>query len=228
MATTKKTTTTAKKATSTPKAKAVETEAINKELEAKNQELEEQKKVTNDLMAMVAQLQSQMAELKSNKAEEKKNSLAGKRIKLVSLFNGIVNIGTRVDGGGITKTFNKYGATVLVRFEDLEEMTMAYPNTFKEGLVYILDKDAVKELGLEEDYERINTKENIDKMLKLEDESVIDMFRQTETFMRNTLLDAVADRMAKGEKVDQNIVMELKKEFGVDLNALAEEKGMKA
>lgn len=228
MATTKKATTTAKKATSTPKAKAVETEAINKELEAKNKELEEQKKVTNDLMAMVAQLQSQMAELKSAKEENKKTSLSGKRIKLISLFNGVVNVGTRDDGSGLTKTFKKYGTTLFVRYEDLEEMTMAYPNTFKEGLIYILDEDAVKELGLAEDYEKINSKENIDKMLKLEDESVIDMFKQTETFMRNTLLDAVADRMAKGEKVDQNIVMEIKKEFGVDLNALAEEKGMKA
>ena len=40
----------------------------------------------------------------------------------------------------------------MIKFEEVAEIVESYPNTVAKGLFYIADKEAIKELKLEEEY----------------------------------------------------------------------------
>ena len=63
-----------------------------------------------------------------------------------------------------------------ISFSDLSDIVAAYPYTMEKGLIFICDKDAVEELGLSEEYEKIYTKEKIEEISKLSTDLDVDFF----------------------------------------------------
>ena len=82
------------------------------------------------------------------------NSIRGKKVKVVNLMQNPLNLSTEPNGMGRIFTFNKYGDSKLIKFDDLADIVASYPYTMEHGLAYICDKEverAKKEKELEKE-----------------------------------------------------------------------------
>jgi len=146
--------------------------------------------------------------------------LKGKKIKVVSLMHYLVNLSTDPMGQGKIFVFEDYGSTIKIKFDDLEDCYASYRKTFEDGSLYIADADAVEELGLTEDYQKIYDKKTVDKIILLKTELEVDMFLNMSTDLRDSTARAIADRMVSGEKYDLNLTHRIEQEADIDFEKM--------
>lgn len=218
--TTKKTTTTRKTtAKKTTKADAVDMVVTD------NKETEELKTKNEELMTMIAQMQAQIIALQSANTTTNSSSLdalSGKQIKLVSLMKCPINVSTESDGTGISKTFDKYGDTRTVKFDVLADMVASYPETFRRGLIYIANKEAIEELGLVDEYENIKDKKTLDEVSDLMTDTAVDIFCEIDKELQESIATDIANNMADGKLYDLNKIRDIKVRTGIDIEAISE------
>ena len=187
------------------------------------------------LMAQIEEQNKKMAEMQERlnstnnvptitvDATTDEAKLRGKQFKIINLMHCILNVSTEPDGKGRVFTFNKYGDTHRVRFDDLCSIVSAYPYTVENGLIYIADKDMVNYLGLTESYEKIYDKSMVDKITLLKTEEDVDLFVGMEENLKESTAYEIARRINANENVDLNNVNRIKVECGIDIIQIAEE-----
>ena len=210
-----------------PKVEEVKTEkdAIDLELEQKD----DQSELIKQLMAQIEAQNKAMAELQSKVGTQptimvqKENNLGGKKIKCINLMHGVVNIATEPDGNGRVYTFEKYGDYKMIKFDDLSDIVSSYPYTMEHGLIYICDRNAVEELGLTEEYEKLYTKEIMDRVLYLREQFDVDVFLGMEKNMQESTAMETAKLMNLNERMDYNYLREIKERTGIDIEQIAKD-----
>lgn len=221
------------KATSTrgrkPKVKVeevkIEKDAIDLELEQKD----DQSELIKQLMAQIEAQNKAMAELQSKVGVQptimvqKESNLGGKKVKCINLMHGVVNVSTEPQGMGRVYTFEKYGDYKMIKFDDLSDIVSAYPYTMENGLIYICDRDVVDELGLSEEYEDLYTKEIMDRIVYLREQSDVDIFLGMEKNMQESTAIEIAKLMNLNERMDYNYLREIKDETGFDIEQIAKD-----
>lgn len=193
------------------------------------------KDMIKTLMAQMAELQKQVEESKKEKTDleklveilenskSKTMSLSGKKIKLINMMHNVANVSTEPYGQGRVFTFNKYGDTRYVKYDDLADILSVYPYTMKNGLIYIADKEAVEELGLTEEYQNIYSKEVMDKIMLLREEVDVDLFIGMEENMRESMAIEIANKINQNESMDYNYLRRIKNETGIDIEQIAKD-----
>ena len=146
-------------------------------------EVDVQSELIQKLMAQIEAQNKAMAELQA-KVDSASHNMRGKKIKCINLMHCAVNVSTDVDGQGRVFTFDGYGSYKMIKFDDLSDIVSAYPYTMEHGLIYICDKEAVDELGLSDEYSKLYTKEIMDKMIYLREQTDVDMFLGMEKNLR--------------------------------------------
>ena len=201
-----------------PKVQAETTTTTNDQSELIKQlmaQIEAQNKTMEELQAKVA--------IQSTQVVVAQNALNGKKIKCINLMHCAVNISTEPDGQGRVYTFDEYGSYKMIKFDDLSDIVASYPYTMEHGLIYICDKNAVKELGLEDEYKKLYTKEIMDKMVYLREQSDVDLFLGMEKNMQESTALEIAKLVKTGERVDRNFIFDIKERTGIDIDQLVEE-----
>ncbi|MBQ0111625.1 MAG: hypothetical protein KBT03_00680 [Bacteroidales bacterium] len=221
-ATSTKTTSTASKTTSTKssksKAKESNQDDIIKQLMA---QIEAQNKMMQELQAKVdAQPQAQIQSNSFIRAEE---NFGGKKIKVINLLNCGLNLSTEPDGQGRAYTFAKYGDSRMIKFDDLNDIVSTYPNATENGYFYITNPDVVEYFDLTEEYKHIYTKEMIDSIIKLENDTDVDLFIGMNEELQNSTKIAIANRINANERMDYNNLRRIKEECGIDIEKIANE-----
>lgn len=195
-------------------------------------EVDTQSELIQKLMAQIEAQNKAMAELQAkvdsapqtvvvNQAQS--NNMRGKKIKCINLMHCAVNVSTDVDGQGRVFTFDGYGSYKMIKFDDLSDIVSAYPYTMEHGLIYICDKEAVEELGLSEEYTRLYTKEIMDKMIYLREQTDVDMFLGMEKNMQESTAMEIAKKIYANERVDRNFIFDIKEKTGIDIDLLVQE-----
>ena len=211
-----------------PKVKTEATEAVIP-VDTKGSVNVDQSELIKQLMAQIEAQNKAMEELQAKVATQTtpvvvaQNTLSGKKIKCINLMHCVVNISTEPDGQGRVYTFDEYGAYKMIKFDDLSDIVSAYPYTMEHGLIYICDKNAVKELGLEEEYAKLYTKEIMDKIPYLREQADVDMFLGMEKNMQESTALEIAKLIKAGERVDRNFIFDIKEKSGIDIEQLVEE-----
>lgn len=174
------------------------------------------------LMKKIAELEDKLSN--ANNSAERDNFYSGKKIRCINLMHNPVNVSTEEDGMGKVFSFNKYGDSLLIKYDDLSNIVNNYPNTMENGLIYITDKRAVRELGLEEDYENIYDKDTLDRIVKLRSEADVELLLgiKNENLLESTIRD-VCERISMNESYDLNYIGRISKETGYDIMKMAEE-----
>lgn len=187
------------------------------------------------LMAQIEEQNKKMAEMQEQlnsanstptitvDATTDEAKLRGRQFKLINLMHCVLNVSTEPNGKGRVFTFDKYGASHRVRFDDLCSIVSSYPYTVENGFVYIADKDMVEYLGLTESYEKIYDKATIDKIVLLKAEEDVDMFVGMEKNLQESTAYEIARRINANENVDLNNVNRIKVECGIDIVKIAED-----
>ena len=202
------------------------------DIETTTQVEDNQSELIQKLMAQIEAQNKAMAELqnKVNSApqtvivdQSQSNAMHGKKIKCINLMHCAVNVSTEPNGQGRVFTFDKYGSYKMIKFDDLSDIVSSYPYTMEHGLIYICDKMAVEELGLSDEYSKLYTKEIIDKMIYLREQTDVDMFLGMEKNMQESTAMEIARKIYANERVDRNFIFDIKEKTGIDIDLLVQE-----
>lgn len=205
-------------------------ETTPKKVEEKKTD-DSQEELIKKLMAQLEEQNAKMAEMQKqidNKSQTvvvnaDNNAIRGKKIKVVNLMQNPLNLSTEPNGMGRIFTFNKYGDSKLIKFDDLADIVASYPYTMEHGLAYICDKEVVEELGLADDYAKLFDKERMDKVVKLREESDLDLFLGMDINLQESAARRIAELINANERMDYNYLRTIKEKTGIDIEAIAKE-----
>lgn len=182
------------------------------------------------LMEQIKQQNEKMAELQAqidNKGQQvvvttsPQNEYATKKIKLVNMMHNPLNLSTEPFGRGRVISFEKFGDTRLVKFDDLCEIYSVHPNAIENGLCYIADTKAVELLGIAEEYEKVISPEVMDIMPSLREEYLVDLFIGMDKSLQDSMAVEMAKRVNSDRKIDFNRLQRIKDEAGIDIQEIA-------
>lgn len=213
--------TTKKKTTGRPKKVVEETK-----IETNN----DQSELIKQLMEQIAEQNKKMEELQFKINEnnqqvviQQNNSLSGKKVKCINLMHNPLNISTEPNGMGRVYTFNDYGDSRMIKFDDLSDIVASYPNTMENGLCYICDVKVVEVLGLTDEYRKIYDKEIMDKMVWLREESDVDLFIGMDKNLQESMAVEIAKLINANEEMNYNYLRKIKKECDIDIENIAKD-----
>ena len=200
-----------------------------KKVEEKKIENNSQDELIKQLMAQIEEQNKKMAEMQSqinNQAKaptiiQQPNGLNSKKVKVVNLMHNTLNISTEPRGMGRVYTFKEYGDVKFIKYDDLIDIVSSYPKTMEGGLAYICDKEVVEALGLTEDYQKLFDKETMDKIVKLAEESDLELFLGMDDKLQESTARTIAERINANERVDYNYIRIIKEKTGIDIEAIA-------
>ena len=206
--------------------------AITPKVEEKNT-VNSQDEIIKQLMAQIEEQNAKMAEMQkqienNNQPQtvvvnNENNSIRGKKVKVVNLMQNPLNISTEQNGNGRVYSFKNYGDSRLIKFDDLADIVASYPYTMEHGLAYICDKEVVEELGLTDDYAKLFDKERMDKVVKLREESDLDLFLGMDINLQESAAKRIAELINANEKMDYNYLRTIKEKTGIDIEEIARE-----
>lgn len=187
--------------------------------------------IIKQLMAQIEAQNKMMQELQAkvdsqpqvNTFAKTEESFGGRKVKVINLLHCGLNLSTEPDGQGKCYTFEKYGDTRMIKFDDINDIISTYPNATENGYFYIANKDVVDYFGLTEEYEKIYTKEMIDSVVRLENDSDVDLFLGMSKDLQDSTKLAIAERINANERMDYNNLRRIKDECGIDIEAIANE-----
>lgn len=206
--------------------------AITSKVEEKNT-INSQDEIIKQLMAQIEEQNAKMAEMQkqienNNQPQtvvvnNENNSIRGKKVKVVNLMQNPLNISTEQNGNGRVYSFKNYGDSRLIKFDDLADIVASYPYTMEHGLAYICDKEVVEELGLADDYAKLFDKERMDKVVKLREESDLDLFLGMDINLQESAAKRIAELINANERMDYNYLRIIKEKTGIDIEEIARE-----
>ena len=122
---------------------------------------------------------------------------------------------------GRVYTFKEYGDSRLIKYDDLADIVAAYPRTMESGFAYICDKEVVEALGLADDYQKLFDKETMDKIIKLREESDLELFLGMDVKLQESTAKKIAERINANERIDYNYLRIIKEKTGIDIEDIA-------
>lgn len=208
-----------------PSTKTKTEEVVEETIDYKS-ELDKAKKDNDSLAEMLLKLQSQLNDVTTKLATSgvtpvKETTLTGKKIRCINLMRNPLNVTTEPSGRGKAFEFAKYGDSKLIKFDELSDIVSAYPNTMEQGLLYIANPDAVVELGLEEEYKNIHTKEMLDELIYLRRDMDVDIFTSMPKALQESTAIEIARLINVNETIDWNRLKKIKDETGIDIDEIA-------
>ena len=216
--------------TKTKRGRPPKSSTTKKKTEENQIKTDNQDEIIKQLMNQIEEQNKKMAEMQSqinNQPQttiiQQNSGLSGKKVKVVNLMHNPLNISTEPNGMGRVFTFREYGDTRLIKYDDLADIVAAYPNTMEGGLAYICDKDVVESLGLAEEYEKLFDKSTMDKIVKLREESDLDLFLGMDINLQESAARRIAERINANERMDYNYLREIKEKTGIDIEEIAKE-----
>ena len=188
-----------------------------------------QDELIKQLMAQIEEQNKKMAEMQSQInnqpqttiIQQSNNGLSGKKVKVVNLMHNPLNISTEPNGMGRVFTFREYGDSRLIKYDDLADIVAAYPNTMESGCAYICDKEVVESLGLTEEYEKLFDKATMDKIVRLREDSDLELFLGMSKDLQESTARTIAERINANERVDYNYIKIIKDDTGIDIEEIA-------
>lgn len=91
------------------------------------------------------------------------------------------------------------------------------PNSIKDGKIYILDADFVKDCELESIYENLLTDKDMIELLNREPAHVVEVYKNACDGQKKIIIDMIETKKLKGEPIDANIVVKIGELSGKDL-----------
>lgn len=188
----------------------------------------DQSDLIQKLMAQIDAQNKAMAELQAKVNQQpiivqQDSGFSGKKIKCINLMYNPVNISTEPNGQGRVYTFEKYGESRMIKFDELSDIVASYPYTMENGLIYICNPEVVEIFGLSDDYAKLYTKDVIDKITYLREEEDLEMFLGMEKHMQESIAVEIAKLLNSNERMDYNYLRRIKEECNLDIELIAKE-----
>lgn len=143
-------------------------------------------------------------------------------VKVVSLYNGILNLKTSNSSEATVFKFNFFGDEQPLFYSDLVKCIANQQRFFREGFCMILDKEVVKAHYLTKVYEELLTKEEIEHFLDFSEKEMDIKFKMVPIQQKITIIETVARQINESNIVDRNKVDIISKISEQDILQIAE------
>lgn len=173
---------------------------LKKELVEENELLLER---LNKLESLLLQ-QNQIK--KETKKEEAEMISMHKIIKVVSLYNGTLNLKTSMGDKHSIVKFNFFGDEQPVFYADLVKAISIQRRFFQDGFCMILDDDVVKLHYLTDIYRKLLNKNDIDNFLDFTESEMKKKYDEISEQQKITILERIAYKINENNNVDKNKV----------------------
>jgi hypothetical protein len=150
-------------------------------------------------------------------------SSENRMIKIVSLYNGTLNLATRADGMGKTLKFLGMGQDRHVNTAELHDIVHNNYRFFEKGYAYIDDADFVKSIGLLDVYATLLDGETMINLINMGIVPMSNMFSSATKEQQENIAGLIATKLSKGENVDLNKVYKLSEIYGKDIAEMAKD-----
>lgn len=188
------------------------------ELEQENENLSASLTAMQEQMAVLMQ---QMQNLSNSKSKDEPVTFNHK-IKVISLIDYPLYLTTEEYGGGKKFEFPRYGYEHNIKFDDLENIVHLTRKFAEDGFYYICDERAVEELGLDEAYKNILSKEKIAEIVELYNGTAVSLFQGASHDMQENIVEMIANKINKENKVyDLNLLDQINKIYGKNVQDVA-------
>jgi hypothetical protein len=193
---------------------------------------DEEKKELDELKARLAELEPAQEETErtDSRANPKRASVPlDEYVPVMSLLPYRLNLSTREGGQGDIKKFSRFGEIKNILFRDLVNIAEVNRSFLEAGYFYILNKDVIRQLGLDEIYSEILTKEKIEEILNsLETEHCVELYETANKKQQQVIVQLFVDKMKENpESVNLYTVDRVSRLSGIDISRrVAEEKRM--
>ena len=187
-----------------------DTVTTNKTISSENEAL---KKQMEEMKAQMEAMSKMLAEAKSASVTVDKSGINKDRnITFVNLTNGTAvlrgNSFWKLEGRFASRTFLEREARIIVN---------NMPNMIRSGMVYITDAQFVEDNDLSEVYLNILSDKDLKELLDHDASYVVDVYKNVSEGQKNVIIDMIVDKVLAGEKVDNNVLVELGRLSGKDL-----------
>jgi hypothetical protein len=165
----------------------------------------ETKEVNSEIETMKAEIEQLKALLAKNATSAKTtaevaNDYGSKYIKVVSLFDGVLNLNSGANGSGKLFTLNGVGKSWKILESELRDVVMNNRSFFEKGYCYIDDKNFVKEVDLDGVYDHIlDAKGFLDIYNGDKSKVAIEMFNHASEEQKKNLIDIFVRKIIAGE-----------------------------
>lgn len=187
----------------------VATTTTDKDISSENESL---KKQMEEMKAQMEAMSKMLAEAKSAPIAEKSGVNKDRNITFVNLTNGTAvlrgNSFWKLEGRFASRTFLEREARIIVN---------NMPNMIRSGMVYITDAQFVEDNDLSEVYLNILSDKDLKELLSHDASYVVDVYKNVSDGQKNIIIDMIVDKVLAGEKVDNNVLVELGRLSGKDL-----------
>lgn len=201
-------------------------------LEKENNELKAQLKA---LMDKFSDIESKLESVTSKKGEslatdeisyeselsDFKDINPNKPIMVMSLTDGDVWLKTSVPSKNFH--FDKFGHRKPITYSDLQDVIAMNRSFIEDGVVYICDKDVVKNNYLDEHYKKFLTVDMITNILSFSSEKIEQLVSNTTPSIQETIISILVKKINNNEWVDQNKISVIGRSCNppCDINELA-------
>lgn len=201
-------------------------------LEKENNELKAQLKA---LMDKFSDIESKLESVTSKKEEsfatdefsyeselsDFKDINPNKPIMVMSLTDGDVWLKTSVPSKNFH--FDKFGHRKPITYSDLQDVIAMNRSFIEDGVVYICDKDVVKNNYLDEYYKKFLTVDMITNILSFSSEKIEQLVTNTTPSIQETIISILVKKINNNEWVDQNKISVIGRSCNppCDINELA-------
>jgi len=194
----------------------------------KDTQIEELTRLVKNSQEQIKRLQEQADD---NEPRSRRESVRqDDYIEVISLCPNMLTMTTEAKGMGFPYTWVKFGDISQIVYSDLQLLIKnhgsgLYTDFFREGYVYINDKDVVKKSGFNEIYEELLDFEQMQEVLKCDSEKCTKLLESTNHTQQLFIARMIIERIINGEKLDLNIIDKFARISGVKIIEEAEYSG---
>lgn len=144
-------------------------------------------------------------------------------IKVMSLTPYHLTLTTQALGKGKKFDFKGFGEVKRILYRDLVDIMEQHSNFLMEGYYVILNRDVIRKHGLDDAYEKILDKSNIEKILSGNQSDAVNLFKSCNDTQREHISNMITAKIVAGESVDLNLLDRLSRVIGYDIAERGEE-----
>lgn len=182
---------------------------------------------SSTINALQRQLEKAMAQietltkLQSTSTDDKLDS--DELIAVISQCPNTLVLSTDGAGVGTIYQFDDFGEIQDIPFGDLRSIVKNNKGFVKQGLFYIANESAVKQLRLKSLYTKLLSNEDVLHLLDKDNKTIIDLYKLAPVEQQKSIIDMISMAVKDGKKIDTTVLVELGKLSGKELIKLEPE-----
>lgn len=176
------------------------------------QELQELK----DQMALMLKVQ--------NAPTQQKEYIDTERdVFVVSLVRGALNLATEGEGAGFIYKFEQFGEELPIKYSDLKLIVQNNKKMLNKGRFYIYDKEFISQQRLEQAFNKIFSKEEMENLYSASKKEFAQLFDKMVPTQQGMFTALLIDSIRDGKDIDANIVQIVSEKIGKNVYDLVKE-----